>query len=1002
MHKIETSLLLKKHKNDLLIINVLDQFYKESNMLINNFFITYKKMAKIAEFPHKKNLYDVSWYKNLLISSNIILDRLNYEIHDEKDYEKIFDNQSSSDFVAFCKNWNKINEIVKANLEPDVWIEKRAKWNLKQTAIRLNEIISCKLNFNAALLKSISTDINEYRDSKSPNVESVHPTLDEVSTAAKTAAATAAASASSKLDPRIADNFNRLKGSLAEEQKAKQATKFAAPSSIDAAEKQLLNNLDAFDKQDPAPQPFVVPKTETTIASSTPVPPPPPVPTTSTEIPQTDVPFIAPEVKTQRTKGPISPVKREMDTVLRWIKTKEDEIKEYRSLTRMKYNPLELKGLLVDIDRIDTLLKQYSSEINSSSRKLPISPEKNKMDQIIEWVGTKESEVREYRRLTNLKYNPLELKGLVQDIDATSALLREYEKAISSSKNRIPVSSEKNAMDKILAWVSEKEAEIREYKRLAKGYSDGQKLLFLQKDIARVEAELEATIQEINRSKKALPINPYTNELNNIIKWIASRDEAIKDYKKEINRIKKEQELIEVSNDLQKVIEEYNHTTDQISVLTNKHPDGKIITRPVDKQTLKEVNHVLKWISTKEEQIVELNKKIKKEKLLAEKAKMQQTLDVLNLITKDITRVRTEITKTKNEIAKAAKVDKQIAAEYKKFEEEMINKSFDKKTTEPKFPGFDQLQKVDKKKTFAPPPPAPSFKLAPKSHNEIKPEVIKPKKSFDNIPLPPPPPPITDFKHNVSKTPTKPFMDSPVHKKEYSVKEVNDLIVTKKPRSSFNEHKDHIKTDIAILVSSDAKKRAEIWEANAGWNKKSPKCSICRNKKNNNYTILTLKNKHICEDCWVQSDKSTSAPKALNDVKKTQDFSTPPPLKQQKPIAFENQSDDAKLNKLIVQKQKKEADILKLYKTELDILKTALETLPEYEDDISNDKLPIMINRLIEKGYLEDKTLIAKKAKAKKKTTAKKPVKASSKKPTPIATSKKVATKNSAKKKLKN
>ncbi len=164
MSKIEEKLNISVPSDSMLLINALDDFYHESNMLFNNIYLsqTIFNLQKQKTFPLSYDQYDASWYKNLLISAEMLIDRFHYNISSSKDYSYLFNNVKDFDFLAFAKKWNTINYVVKFNLDDNMWKVKSAEWKISQTTIWLNEIVSMNIKYDKNAMDEISFNTSNY------------------------------------------------------------------------------------------------------------------------------------------------------------------------------------------------------------------------------------------------------------------------------------------------------------------------------------------------------------------------------------------------------------------------------------------------------------------------------------------------------------------------------------------------------------------------------------------------------------------------------------------------------------------------------------------------------------------------------------------------------------------------------------------------------------------------------------------------------------------------
>ncbi len=164
MNKIEEKLVITEPADSMILMNAVDKFYKEANMLFNNIYlsVTIFNNEKINTFPLEFDFYDASWYKNLLMSANMLIDRFHYELDETKDYTSCFDSLNECDFLAFAKKWNLINYVVKFNLDDNTWKVKSAEWKVSQTTTWISELITMGIKFNKELFDTVAMNNDLY------------------------------------------------------------------------------------------------------------------------------------------------------------------------------------------------------------------------------------------------------------------------------------------------------------------------------------------------------------------------------------------------------------------------------------------------------------------------------------------------------------------------------------------------------------------------------------------------------------------------------------------------------------------------------------------------------------------------------------------------------------------------------------------------------------------------------------------------------------------------
>ncbi len=150
MNKIEEKLVISEPAESMVLLSAVEKFYKEANMVFNNIYLseTIFNSEKTKVFPLPFDYYDASWYKNLVMSADMLIDRFHYELDNKKDYTECFNNTNECDFLAFAKRWNLINYIVKFNLDDNTWKTRSAEWKVSQTTIWVSELIAMGIKFD--------------------------------------------------------------------------------------------------------------------------------------------------------------------------------------------------------------------------------------------------------------------------------------------------------------------------------------------------------------------------------------------------------------------------------------------------------------------------------------------------------------------------------------------------------------------------------------------------------------------------------------------------------------------------------------------------------------------------------------------------------------------------------------------------------------------------------------------------------------------------------------
>ncbi len=472
MFKIEKALLISQEtSNNLTFINVIKEFFKETNMLVSNIHLTHIHLEKEVgnSFPVETNKYDGSWYKNLLIAAEIIIDRLYSRIDENKDYLRMFDDVTTCDFVEFSKKWNKINFMVKYNLPEYEWEKVSKELNISATSRKLEELIAKGVVINLPLLKSLALELNKYK------------------------------SVAKELDQKGSTDYESLLDVLAPQ--AAQQT---------GAPVQGANGMQ--------PQQAPLPNTS--------------------------------PVGVIREKRPLSPVKKEMDQILKWIAAREEEFKEFKARQNKGFSPEEYKALQTKLTEVQAELKDTTDELNTAKKSMPVDPFAKELGKLGRWAAEQEAEIKRYNKLKNGVVDKQELAQLQKFYAQIQSELVYIEEELRTAKGHIPVDPLARELSKMYNWCKAQEEGIRAYKRKLIGQSINDELKLLDKELQKVddhETELNATIKFINSNK---PVDPYKAELDELARWVSKKEREIKAAKtavankeKELLKAKKAEEL---------------------------------------------------------------------------------------------------------------------------------------------------------------------------------------------------------------------------------------------------------------------------------------------------------------------------------------------------------------------------------------------------------------------------------------------------------------------------
>lgn len=515
MNKIEDKLAVKESIDSILLMNVLDEFYKETNMLFNNIYIgqTLLNEKKVNEFPQKFNLYDGAWYKNILISADMLIDRFHFIIDETKDYTQIF-SSNNYDFTAFAKKWNQINYIVKFNLEENIWKQKAREWKLTQTTIWLNELLALNTKINNEVFKNIQLDMDLYE-----------PLIDSIGN----------------------NGFDALIEYIT---KGKQE--------VNKNQTLPINNQSKYNDLNTAPPAKDIDPNS-----------PEGVDLDMTEV----IKWIDTKYHTIRLKNAsereelpeVSPVKKTMDEILKWIGVKEKTIQSYSYIKKYGFDPYEFVSILKDLDKVRNLKNGINDEVanllkfaetnNPEENLKPVKQAAKKFNRRIAEIESelfvyngddyiselkklsssltiKIADLNSYEMSSNQEIN--ELKKIIgEEFDATPNLVsdplvtsEDYSQIIKDE-----VSSE--LQESTILNKSNLANENKDVKELTKEQSEKEKEQALINSLQKSEVnndinETKAnSIDQLAKEKIEL-INDELNKINKIIKNTSNKDQKEK------------------------------------------------------------------------------------------------------------------------------------------------------------------------------------------------------------------------------------------------------------------------------------------------------------------------------------------------------------------------------------------------------------------------------------------------------------------------------------------
>ncbi len=504
MFKIEKALLMDQDTgSNLTFINVIKEFFKETNMLVSNIHLTHIHLEKEVgnSFPVETNQYDGSWYKNLLIAAEIIIDRLYSRIDENKDYLRMFDDVSTCDFVEFSKKWNKINFMVKYNLPEYEWEKLSKELNIAATSRKLEELIAKGVVLNLPLLKSLALELNKYK------------------------------SVAKELDQKGATDYESL-------------LEILAPQQASAPTTGLGSQIPGQQAPMSAPLPNTTP------------------------------------VGVVREKGPLSPVKKEMDQVLKWIALREEEIKEFKAKQKQGYSPEEYHALQDKLIAVQAELQITSDELNEAKKAIPIDPMAKELGKIAKWAAERDAQIKKYNKLRNGLADKQELAELQKFYNTVHNELLYIEQELNEAKKNIPVDPMAKEMGKIVSWCNARSADIKAYKRQLVGQSINEEIKLIEKELEKVgqhESEIEATIKFINSNK---PVDPYKAELDELVRWISKKEKEIKNQKSTLLAAQKAEEKAKKAEQLAVIKEAQKRVQSEIKDIDSDINEGNKIINP--------------------------------------------------------------------------------------------------------------------------------------------------------------------------------------------------------------------------------------------------------------------------------------------------------------------------------------------------------------------------------------------------------------------------------------
>ncbi len=469
MFKIEQSLLIQNPIFEVSLLSILDEYYKEMSMLINNIYLTHVSLSdKVGNvFPIKTNLYDASWYKNLLIASNIILDRFHNLIDPSIAYDSMFNNESTCDFVALANIWNKINFIIKYNLTDQDWKRHCERWDILATTHKIEKLITSNIRIDTSLLRTISLDMNSYKSvPKEIEDDSSFDNFIDTLTGKETTI----------IETEKSDDINNVE-SLSQDIKQ-------------------VQNEDAYSKEQ--------------VPSSV-------------------------NVKTNidgQTRKELSPVKKEMDHLIKWIKEKESDLHAYNLRMKYGYDPelykrIEKQLLIINDEKI-----YVDNQIIDAKKYMPISPLKKELEQLLAWINEKQAIIKKQNDRNSGKSLLTDLKDAEKLLSLVYDELNLVNEQTNIARQFLPKDPMLKELSTLNHWIEKRMIDVRAYKRkLNKNENINSELEAIEKEMAIVNNKLDDIDKNIVILNKNKPISPLKAEMDEVLHWINNKEKEVKQYK---------------------------------------------------------------------------------------------------------------------------------------------------------------------------------------------------------------------------------------------------------------------------------------------------------------------------------------------------------------------------------------------------------------------------------------------------------------------------------------
>ncbi|MGL4950482.1 MAG: hypothetical protein ACRC4M_01415 [Mycoplasma sp.] len=366
MYKIENFLLLNKLEKNTILLDVAKQYLKEFNLLITNLHQTYVvgNEENTIVLPHADSLYDISWYKNILIASEIIDDRLNSKILEDKNYVAILSDPTCASFTKLAATWNKINLMISFNIPESEWIQIYQEFSISDSSIKLQALVDQNVQFNMEEFNKISLDLNQYVKVK---------TIDE----------------------------NHLEASINEN-----------PSNDPIDAKVEFDNLEIR---------------------------------------------VANEAIDRNVKN--------IELILKWLKTNEKNIKLYKSKMKIKAASHELDHINKLLAALDKYLTQNETSLKALKDKLPENSLLNDLSEMSAWAEGKQEDIH----INNIKkehgQNAADIYVVEKEIAKTEAKLNEVSEIIHTRNSEKQIPEAVKGFEEASEWTDTKQSSIASFKK---------------------------------------------------------------------------------------------------------------------------------------------------------------------------------------------------------------------------------------------------------------------------------------------------------------------------------------------------------------------------------------------------------------------------------------------------------------------------------------------------------------------------------------------------------